>query len=263
MRPGITRADGFPEDRGRSVSAANVIRNDSRQLLMRYGVRLNPDGNMADYFAWKEGEALPAGSESPCGSGYEPGDGSGCRAGEQPDGVILSFAQDSFLYCMKPGDAGAGQQSPKVSGTNAERGIRPEENHLAEEARGTELYKEDIRKAENVRQEPKHRKLKPYESDCSLQQIKVPEMVSVTLEEPNVLVLDMAGSRLDEGRWREKEEILRLDNDFRSELGYPMRTDAYAQPWIYGERPYEHKVSLRYTILSETEWKKDFPEICS
>ena len=58
-------------------------------------------------------------------------------------------------------------------------------------------------------------------------------------------MLDMAEYKLDDGEWREKEEILRLDNNFRAEVGYPMRADAYAQPWIYGERAYEHKVALR------------------
>lgn len=72
-------------------------------------------------------------------------------------------------------------------------------------------------------------------------------------EEPNVLVLDMAEYRLDDGDWREKEEILRLDNVLRKELGYPQRADAYAQPWIYGEQPYEHQVSLRFVIRSEVE----------
>lgn len=57
--------DGFPAERGHSVSAANVIRNDSRRLLMCYGVRLNPDGSMADYCAWKEGEEPPAGCYQP------------------------------------------------------------------------------------------------------------------------------------------------------------------------------------------------------
>lgn len=83
--------------------------------------------------------------------------------------------------------------------------------------------------------------------------IKIPEMAAVTLEEPNVLVLDMAEYKLDEGEWREKEEILRLDNVFRRELGYPQRADAYAQPWIYGERKYEHRIALRFTVLSEIE----------
>lgn len=85
------------------------------------------------------------------------------------------------------------------------------------------------------------------------QLVKIPETAVVTLEEPNVLVLDMAESRLDNGEWREKEEILRLDNIFRRELGYPKRADAYAQPWIYGERKYEHRISLRYSITSKLE----------
>ena len=56
-----------------------------------------------------------------------------------------------------------------------------------------------------------------------------------------------------QGEWREKEEILRLDNQIREELGYPRRADAYAQPWIYGKQEYEHRVSLRFHINSEID----------
>ena len=52
---------------------------------------------------------------------------------------------------------------------------------------------------------------------------------------------------------KEKEEILRLDNNLRREVGYPLREDAYAQPWIHGERSYEHKVSLRFTVSSQID----------
>lgn len=55
------------------------------------------------------------------------------------------------------------------------------------------------------------------------------------------------------GEWSEKEEILRLDNQIREELGYPRRADAYAQPWIYGKQEYEHRVSLRFHINSEID----------
>ena len=126
---------------------------------------------------------------------------------------MTSYVQDSFLYCLKPGCRAAGQQAEE-SGTRKVPQTRPE---------------------------------------AAGRTVKIPETVSVTLEEPNVLVLDMAESRLDDGNWREKEEILRLDNAFRRELGYPLRTDAYAQPWIYGERAYEHRVSLRCTVRSEIE----------
>lgn len=82
-------------------------------------------------------------------------------------------------------------------------------------------------------------------------QVKLPEMAEVILEEPNVLVLDMAEFRLDDGEWREKEEILRLDNEIRRELGYPLRADAYAQPWIYGSQEYDHRITLKFQVTSE------------
>lgn len=125
-------------------------------------------------------------------------------AGGQTEWEEDSYAQDSFLYCMKPG-------------------------------RGDDAGKE------------------PSDGVQSFQSLAVPELSEFTLEEPNVLVLDMAEYRLDDGDWKEKEEILRLDNHIRREAGYPLRTDAYAQPWIYGERSYEHNVALRFVISSEIE----------
>ncbi len=115
---------------------------------------------------------------------------------------VTSYAQDSFLYCLKPGRGEAAADT--ASG----------EEHTCYPA-------------------------------------AIPELVEFTLEEPNVLVLDMAEYKLDQGDWKAKEEILRLDNNLRREAGYPLREDAYAQPWIYGERSYEHTVTLRYTISSE------------
>ncbi len=123
-------------------------------------------------------------------------------AGGKTQWEVTSYAQDSFLYCLKPG---RGEESISM----------------------------------------------PQERKTVCHRIATPELVTYALEEPNVLVLDMAESRLDDGEWKPKEEILRLDNDFRREAGYPMRADAYAQPWIYGERSYEHQVALRYTISSQ------------
>lgn len=74
----------------------------------------------------------------------------------------------------------------------------------------------------------------------------------VTLEEPNVLILDMAEARLDDGPWERREEILRLDNRFRERVGYPKRGEAFVQPWIMTEEErVEHRVTLRYVIHSE------------
>ena len=53
--------EGFPKDRGESISSARAIRNDNRKFLMRYGIRLNEKGNMTDYRTFSDGEEIPEG----------------------------------------------------------------------------------------------------------------------------------------------------------------------------------------------------------
>ncbi len=89
---------------------------------------------------------------------------------------------------------------------------------------------------------------KPYQV---LSQIFQPD--DFTLEEPNVLLLDQAEWQLDGGRIQPKEEILRLDNQIRTLVGYPHRKDSYTQPWRMKHAPEEHVVQLRYEIVSEIE----------
>lgn len=81
----------------------------------------------------------------------------------------------------------------------------------------------------------------------------VGEEFAYTLSEPNVLILDMASYRLDEEVFTDTvEEILRIDNRIRNRLGYPLRMEAFAQPWT-DARSYavEHTLSLKYHIFSE------------
>ncbi|MDR0474781.1 MAG: hypothetical protein LBH43_14045 [Treponema sp.] len=73
----------------------------------------------------------------------------------------------------------------------------------------------------------------------------------ITLHEPNVLLLDIAEYALDDGAFSEKEEILRLDNKLRSRLGWPLRLDALAQPWVENDTSTPHTLRLRYTFESE------------
>ncbi len=76
--------------------------------------------------------------------------------------------------------------------------------------------------------------------------------VPVTLHEPNVLVLDQAEWRLDEGEWRPREEILRLDNEVRQQLGFPLRFGHMAQPWTDTEEaPVAGMLQLRFRFVSE------------
>jgi hypothetical protein len=79
--------------------------------------------------------------------------------------------------------------------------------------------------------------------------------VPVTLHEPNTLLLDIAQYALDDGAWREQEEILRLDNILRQELGWPNRKDAVAQPWVEHDASTPHTLRLRYTFGSELPLK--------
>src|SRR5690554_6790358 len=72
------------------------------------------------------------------------------------------------------------------------------------------------------------------------------------LSEENVLLLDMAEYKLDNNQWQDREEILRIDNHYRKQLGYPLRMAALAQPWLTPEEePYHHKLFLRFRIFSE------------
>lgn len=75
----------------------------------------------------------------------------------------------------------------------------------------------------------------------------------ITLSEPNVLLLDMAEASLDGEEWAEKEEVLRIDNILRQRLGFPLKMEAFAQPWTRVKEKAQHTLSLRYTVDSAVE----------
>lgn len=86
----------------------------------------------------------------------------------------------------------------------------------------------------------------------------IPAVVPVLLDEPNVLLLDLAEYAFDDGPWQPEEEILRIDNRFRRELGLPLRTEAFAQPWVVdkgGEAEGGHRLKLKFSIQSVCEVK--------
>lgn len=96
----------------------------------------------------------------------------------------------------------------------------------------------------------------PKVNDFKVQKIELPQPVSFNRHEENVLLLDMAEYSFDNGDWQAEEEVLRIDNLFREKLGYPLRMEALAQPWVEKQvlSP-EHLLSLRFSIYSETELK--------
>ncbi len=91
-------------------------------------------------------------------------------------------------------------------------------------------------------------------AEISASVIKTDGRVPVTLSEPNVMVLDQAEYAFDDGPWQEKEELLRIDNKFRQILGYPLRMEAFAQPWVdQEEEKAEHVLRLKFVFESLEE----------
>ena len=89
-------------------------------------------------------------------------------------------------------------------------------------------------------------------SEKSKSGIELMDPVRVTLSEPNVLLLDIAGYSLDGGEWEPEEEILRVDNILRSRLGYAPRMDSMAQPWVNTKsEKTEHEIALKFTFDSD------------
>jgi hypothetical protein len=73
--------------------------------------------------------------------------------------------------------------------------------------------------------------------------------IPVTLSEPNALLLDQAEWRLNGGTWHSREELLRLNNLARKQLGLPILRGYEAQPWTVTEPPRQYgTLELRFTI---------------
>lgn len=106
-------------------------------------------------------------------------------------------------------------------------------------------------------------KLTEGESACDNTQVllsaaeeTLSEAVEYKLSEDNLLVLDMAQWKLDDDKhFNAKEEILRLDNKIRARLGIAERGGHVVQPWVLGDLPKDHKVTLRFTFNSDIEYK--------
>lgn len=79
--------------------------------------------------------------------------------------------------------------------------------------------------------------------------------VNYMLEEPNVLLLDIAEYALDDGTYSEAEEILRLDDILHDRLGWTRRGNQAVQPWVCEDLSMPHKLRLRYTFESEISIK--------
>jgi hypothetical protein len=81
------------------------------------------------------------------------------------------------------------------------------------------------------------------------------KLTSLELSEPNVLLLDYAEFRVDNGDWEKSEEVLRIDNILRERLAFPRKGLAWKQPWSIPveDRVAKAKVTLRFKFESSFE----------
>lgn len=95
-----------------------------------------------------------------------------------------------------------------------------------------------------------------WDSNRTVQRtITLPNRVKCSFSEPNVLLLDTCRYAFDGGEYQPEDEILRIDNRFRDQLGWPCRQGYYAQPWTVEEEAITHTLKLEFTFDSAAEIK--------
>jgi len=75
--------------------------------------------------------------------------------------------------------------------------------------------------------------------------------VPVKLEEPNMLLLDMAEYSFNGGEFYAEEELLRMDNIVRRQLNIPVRRKEVVQPYLVAPDVPQNRLTLRFNITSE------------
>ncbi len=77
--------------------------------------------------------------------------------------------------------------------------------------------------------------------------------VPVTLEEPNMLLLDMAEYAFNGGEFYSEDELLRIDNSVRRQLDIPLRRKEVVQPYLIAPEEAKNRLTLRFRIHSDVE----------
>ena len=75
--------------------------------------------------------------------------------------------------------------------------------------------------------------------------------VSVELEEPNMLLLDMAEYAFNGGEFHSEDELLRIDNIVRRQLDIPVRRKEVCQPYLIAPEEAKDRLTLRFRLTSE------------
>ena len=81
---------------------------------------------------------------------------------------------------------------------------------------------------------------------------RLTDVVPVNLSEPNALLLDQAEWQVNDGDWQSSEEILRLDNLARQQIGLGPKSGRIVQPWAdTTENKVLGTLTLRFRIVSD------------
>ena len=93
-------------------------------------------------------------------------------------------------------------------------------------------------------------------SDKRPHQPPVAGKVAFTRDEPNVLLLDMAKYSLDDDPFSAcEEELLRIDTLCRKKFNWIPWGGGANQPWCIEKEPNEHRIRVRFRVVSEIEVK--------
>ena len=84
----------------------------------------------------------------------------------------------------------------------------------------------------------------------------LPPPAAIILGEDNVLVLDTARWRTDEGPWQDEEDMLRIGVMAKEKLGISTASVSGAQPWALPPEKAEHTLSLRIAFHSEIDLRE-------
>ncbi len=75
----------------------------------------------------------------------------------------------------------------------------------------------------------------------------------IELDEPNVLVVDMAKWRLDDGEWQDEDDMLRICNKAKAQLGLSTATCHGAQPWVFSAPEPTNILTIESTVWSDVD----------
>ncbi len=81
---------------------------------------------------------------------------------------------------------------------------------------------------------------------------RISSPVPISLDEPNVLLIDKAEYAINGGEWMPETQLLDIENILRNEIGLPPKSGQIAQPWVDTTAPVERAtIALRFTFQSE------------